>query len=68
MSTGGGGGGGVLSWMDDDDDRPTANVSSVCDDVNRDQQYGRGSTAMGSPLASYVANNVRGYTSTQRAQ
>ena len=56
MSTGGGG---VLLWMDDD-------VSSACDDVNRDQQYGRGSTWTGSPialpLASYVAISGRGYT------
>ena len=34
----------------------TTDVSSVCNDVNRDQQYGRGSTGTGtgSPLASYV--------------
>ena len=57
MSTGGGGGGGgVLLWMDDND------ISSACDDVNRDQQDGRGSTWTGSPialpLASYVANSI----------
>ena len=61
MSTGGG----VLLWMDDD------NVSSACDDVNRDQQYGRGSTWTGSPialpLASYVAISGWGYTSIMRA-
>ena len=32
--------------MDNDDRRPTTdNVSSACDDVNQDQQYGRGSTS-----------------------
>ena len=63
---GGGGGGGVLLWMDDND------VSSACDGVNRDQQYGQGSTWTGSPialpLASYVAISRRGYTSTPCAQ
>ena len=47
------------------------NVSSACDDVNRDQQYGRGSTWTGSPialpLASYVAISGWGYTSIMRA-
>ena len=51
--------------MDDND------VSSACDDVNQDQQYGRGSTWTGSPialpLASYVAISGRGYTSIMRA-
>ena len=46
--------------MDDND------VSSACNDINRDQQYGRGSTWTGSPialpLASYVAISGRGYT------
>ena len=56
MSTGGG----VLLWLDDND------ISSACDDVNWDQQDGRGSTWTGSPialpLASYVAISGRGYT------
>ena len=60
------GGGGVLLWMDDND------ISSACDDVNRDQQDGRGSTWTGSPialpLASYVAISGRGYTSIPCAQ
>ena len=47
--------------MDDND------ISSACDDVNRDQQDGRGSTWTASPialpLASYVAISGRGYTS-----
>ena len=63
---GGGGGGGVLLWLDDND------ISSTCDDVNWDQQDGRGSTWTGSPialpLASYVAISGRGYTSIPCAQ
>ena len=56
MSTGGGGGGKYFrGWT-----TTTTDVSSACDDVNQDQQYGRGSTYL--CAACMLAMNGRGYT------